>query len=67
MGESKPHKHTPSQAMLNPFQVLRGEVFCSSCGALGRYSNGQRKTGRPRKVFWRPAARSLLTEGTGDE
>jgi len=63
------HRHRPTQVGLNPLQVLRGDVFCRDCGVPGRYSNGNRKAGRSRKVFWSPALREAarIAQATGGE
>ena len=43
------HDPEPDGGLL---EQIRGDVRCRNCGMEGRYSNGQRKFGRPRRVIW---------------
>jgi hypothetical protein len=59
---SRCRKHTP-ELLEGLLDRLAGKVRCTSCGRFGRYSNGSRSFGRPRRVIWfSPDYSAMLAE-----
>lgn len=49
---SRCQKHQPEPRSDNPLDLIAGLVRCKNCGMEGRFSNGRREIGKPRRVIW---------------